>query len=73
MKIELLGMTIVVPQRYPTYSDEQKSTVLRHVHLLQKKYGGDRLASVHVDRLVRRGHGFRVVGTFSYGGIGGAA
>jgi hypothetical protein len=66
MNIEVLGEPIIVPNRYPNYSDEQKDAIVQHVRLLQKVWG-DRLGRVHVDRLVKRGDQFRVVGTFSYG------
>lgn len=63
------GVKVFVPQRWAKhYTDDQKRAVWQHLATLDKNYG-ERLRTVHVDRLVWEGglrQRWRVHGTFSF-------
>lgn len=54
MRIEIEGVDCRVPERYPTYPEESKAAITRLVRWC-KKHCGERLITVHVDRVVVAG------------------
>ena len=47
------GVRVIVPDRYPTYSDHVKQAIRHRVEWLRKGYGDD-LATVYVDRVLHQ-------------------
>jgi hypothetical protein len=51
MRIEIEGVPVHVPERYPTYPDTAKQAIVRLVRWCLHHHG-DSLLTVHVDRVV---------------------
>jgi hypothetical protein len=61
MIIDVQGVPVRVPNCWPKYTDDQKAALCRMVQRLQERSGAT-LVSVHVDRSVRVGAGWRFDG-----------
>ena len=59
--IDVAGTPVLVPDRWPKYTDDQKAALCRMVQRLQKQCG-DSLDSVHVTRSVRVGDSWQFHG-----------
>lgn len=64
LSIDVEGVPVRVPDAWKNYSSDKKAALCRMVQNLKNRHG-DRLLTVHVDRSVPKGKGWRFDGGYS--------